>query len=616
MRNKLLSILFCLSIILSSAAAVKADSRNYTVAQAESFCDGIVAYYSSGSYQDFIDSSLCGRAGISAEFYAIAVSQRGSYDFSRYEKALLNYLGFHEIYSASSRLKYALALLASGSTDGYIARTADEAIGKLGIMSLVFGLHVLNNGCTSKLYTADGLVSEILSRQLSDGGWAISGSYGDVDVTAMTLQALAPHYYSRYDVQSAVDSAVSMLSRRQLESGGFSTMNTENCESAAQVVTALSSLGIDPQYDSRFSKSGGNALSAMLSFRSSDGSFSHAYGEGFSESATCQAFYALAAYLRMQYGQGPLYVLDNAVRQQPSAVSTDPPSPNNGGSGNSGSSGGSGDSGSAGSSGSSGNPGSGGAADPTAGASPGSVPGGTSPAVTSPSENSSSPASPASPTAVKPTHGAFQPTATDDEKIATADSSPSGGPGYKLYAIIGVIGAAGIACLVLFLLKKRGKKHFITVLIIAAAGVVFILLTNFQSVEEYRDVKKPDGDLSVTMTIRCDTITGEEKVNSHIPDDGIILPETEFGINEGETVYDVLLSAAKRYGIQIDNRGAAGTAYIAGINYLYEFDYGDLSGWMYRVNGEFPEVGCQSFTLSGGDRIEWLYTTDIGKDLE
>lgn len=78
----------------------------------------------------------------------------------------------------------------------------------------------------------------------------------------------------------------------------------------------------------------------------------------------------------------------------------------------------------------------------------------------------------------------------------------------------------------------------------------------------------------------------------------------------------MLLSAAKRYGIAIDNRGTAGSAYIAGINYLYEFDYGDLSGWMYRVDGEFPEVGCMSYALSGGEKIEWLYTTNIGKDLE
>ena len=55
--------------------------------------------------------------------------------------------------------------------------------------------------------------------------------------------------------------------------------------------------------------------------------------------------------------------------------------------------------------------------------------------------------------------------------------------------------------------------------------------------------------------------------------------------------------------------------YISGINYLYEFDFGDLSGWMYRVNDTAPSVGCGEYHLSDGDFIEWLYTTDIGNDL-
>ena len=119
----------------------------------------------------------------------------------------------------------------------------------------------------------------------------------------------------------------------------------------------------------------------------------------------------------------------------------------------------------------------------------------------------------------------------------------------------------------------------------------------------------------MTISIRCDTITGREKVNRYVPEDGEILGTTTCAIGEGDTVYDVLLRATAEKNIPVDNRGADGAAYIAGINSLYEFDYGDLSGWMYRVNGAFPDVGCQSYTLSDGDVIEWVYTTNIGKDL-
>lgn len=598
MKTKLFALLLCLIFAVSGVAAAHADSVPYTVAQVESLCDGIVAFKAaeSGDYsaQAWLDDGLCDAAGSTAEFYVIGLSQWGDFDCGAYEMALLSYLDTHEVYSASSRLKYALALSAAGSTNRYITDTADEAIGGMGLMSLIFGLHLLNNGYESRLYSTDGLVSEILSWQLSDGGWAVIGSNGDVDVTAMALQALAPHTY-RSDVWSAVNAGVDLLSRLQQDSGAFKGMGVENCESTAQVLTALSDLGIDAQRDGRFVKNGHSVLDGMLQYRNSNGSFSHV-GGGFNESATVQAFYALVAYLRFQYGQGPLYVLDHAVHSIPetpqensggqkhdspfSQENVDYPQEQNS-------------------------------------QSPSAKPNATQSATVSATQAGETVAS-TQPATVKPTYGGFQPAATADQekvgKSATPDQAGSGG--YKLYAVIGIIGAGGVACLILFLLKKRSKKNFIAVAVLAAAGVLFILLTNFQSAESYHEEVKEDGDFTVTMTIRCDTILGMEKKNRHIPDDGVILEETAFSVSEGETVFDVLIDAVKLYGVPVDNRGAQGAAYIAAINYLYEFDYGDLSGWMYRVNGRFPDVGCQSCFLSPGDKIEWLYTTDIGHDLD
>ena len=176
--------------------------------------------------------------------------------------------------------------------------------------------------------------------------------------------------------------------------------------------------------------------------------------------------------------------------------------------------------------------------------------------------------------------------------------------------------SALIACGVLFLLKKRGCKNYIAVAIIAALLIVIILLTNFETVESYRTLgDKGSATGEVTLSIRCDTIAGEDDKPMTIPEDGVILDEAVFTISESSTVYDILLEASKTYGIQIDDRGSENSAYIAGIQYLYEFDYGSMSGWMYRVNGEFPETGCRAYRLSDGDSIEWLYTTNIGKDL-
>ena len=149
-KNKLFTILLCMvTLFCSVLSAVPVSAQTYTVAQVQSLCDGIVAYNGYRGAQDFIDGYLTDNAGTMSEFYVIALSQSGDYDFSRYENALLSYLDDHSVASASSREKYALALAAVGSTDRYIADTADEAIGGMGMMSLVFGLHLLNNGYTT-----------------------------------------------------------------------------------------------------------------------------------------------------------------------------------------------------------------------------------------------------------------------------------------------------------------------------------------------------------------------------------------------------------------------------------------------------------------------------------
>ena len=261
MRNKLLKIIiYCLSVValLTGYIPVNATENNQTVGEAKSFIDGIVDYKlnASGaeSIQQWIDGELTQNAGLSSEWYIIALSQSGNYDFSKYEKALLKYLSQNKVYSASSRLKYALALVASGSTDEYIYTTLNDSIGQQGVMSYVFGLHLLNNGYTSEQYSLASLKDKILSLQLSDGGWAVAGTNSDVDVTAMTIQALAPYYNNDSKIKAAVDKALALLSDRQKPSGAYTSYGIENPESTAQVLVALSSLGIDCMSDSRFIK--------------------------------------------------------------------------------------------------------------------------------------------------------------------------------------------------------------------------------------------------------------------------------------------------------------------------------------------------------------------------
>ena len=130
---------------------------------------------------------------------------------------------------------------------------------------------------------------------------------------------------------------------------------------------------------------------------------------------------------------------------------------------------------------------------------------------------------------------------------------------------------------------------------------------------------------TVTLSITCTTVfdnwdsLDDALKDGYIPEDGVILEETSFPLHEGDTVFDILLRAVQQEGIQMEYQGmdanAFGTVYIEGINYLYEFSCGPLSGWMYTVNGETPDYGCSVYEPEDGDVIEWLYTCDLGNDI-
>ena len=155
--------------------------------------------------------------------------------------------------------------------------------------------------------TREGLVAEILSYQCSDGGWALMGDESDVDMTAMALTSLAP-YQEETDVKAAVDAALTYLSDAQQADGGFMSWGAANSESCAQVIVALTALGIDPAADSRFVKNGASPLDGLCAFACEGGGFRHSDEQTEPDGmATEQGFYALAAYDRFRQGQTRLF---------------------------------------------------------------------------------------------------------------------------------------------------------------------------------------------------------------------------------------------------------------------------------------------------------------------
>ncbi len=128
---------------------------------------------------------------------------------------------------------------------------------------------------------------------------------------------------------------------------------------------------------------------------------------------------------------------------------------------------------------------------------------------------------------------------------------------------------------------------------------------------------------SCTIEIRCDTILNNmgnltPGKNSYVPANGVILATSRVEFADGETVFEVLKRACSYAGIQLEYSYTPmyGSYYIEGINNLYEFDCGEQSGWMYKVNGWFPNYGCSSYTLKDGDTIVWCYTCNgLGADV-
>jgi hypothetical protein len=233
-------------------------------------------------------------------------------------------------YTEYSRVIVALSAIGKDPTDveGYNLLTPlgdfDKTIWQ-GINGPVWALIALDSGnyampqnpdaetqATRQLY-----VNEILSRQLADGGWSLTGTGGstvaaDPDITGMVLQALAK-YTSDSNVQTAVEKALTCLSEMQDSGGGYSSWGTANSESVVQVIVALCELGVDME-DSRFVKNGNTLLDSLLSYQKSDGSFKHTSdGSGSNQMATEQGFYGLVAALRATKGENSLYRMSDAI---------------------------------------------------------------------------------------------------------------------------------------------------------------------------------------------------------------------------------------------------------------------------------------------------------------
>lgn len=437
----------------------------------------------------------------------------------------------------------------------------------------------------SKNYDAPGreeLITSILGQQFEDGGWAVTpegstpATTADVDMTAMAIQALAPYYNTREDVTDAVNKALVCLSGKQLEDGRFQSWGTTNSESAAQVVVALSALGIDADKDTRFVKSGNSALDGLLSFAVKTGGFGHD-DNVVNQMATEQAYYALAAYDRFDRKANRLYDMSDVVPMEDVDAQGVIALINNIG------------------------------------------------YVDEYSYNR-----------IADARSAYDNlSAADKAKVTNYSILEDAEDAYKTilrkkqserYKEL----KAHYDDLLNDKTKKYGtaaKKKLASILQQAQTDMNAAVSCErveeiFQKAMSDLDAVKP-GDIEVTFRL-IGALEATQDVNltsdSYLPEYVTWVPTKTYALQENATVYDLFTEAMKDAGLRYIGAESnyVSTIYAPsclGGYALSEFTNGTRSGWMYTVNGTHVNKGLQYWTLNDGDVVIWHYVNDYAHEV-
>ena len=178
--------------------------------------------------------------------------------------------------------------------------------GLQGSNGLIYALLLLDAGDyeppADKAQLRKEYVEELLSYQKESGAFCLDNSLsGDIDITAMAVQALAP--YEENEAKEAVMRALNWLADRMTEDGGFIYEDSDSSESSSQMILALCALGRDPAEDEQFRKNGTDLLTGLDRYRLKNGMYVHTT-EGGKENkmATWQALLALEAVERLRTG--------------------------------------------------------------------------------------------------------------------------------------------------------------------------------------------------------------------------------------------------------------------------------------------------------------------------
>ena len=410
-----------------------------------------------------------------------------------------------------------------------------HTIGEKGIMSYIWGLYMVDVwNMDNASMNSDEIIDTLISIQCSDGGYTLAGDEGDVDVTAMAVQVLAPAYNRNMlastitpekaaPLNKAMTASIDFLTTHQLTDGDYESFGTRCSESTAQAILALSSIDhmrFRILTDYALVKNGKTVFDGLMLYANEDGGFSHALEGVSNDMATSQSLQALTSLIGKD-------TYAHAVKRKNETQNI--------------------------------------------------IPAG---------------------------------------EIKNTASSASGKAGTIPLKILIPASVFLIAALVGGFLSFKKKKpiHIISALVVALLASALFLALDIRSKEGFENeeskvllTENAKNTSCISFSIRAYTISEDD-----------IFPETTLYVAKDSSVFEILKEVCRTEGIQLDyeNNSVYGLAYIKGINSIYEYDHGDLSGWMYRVNGVLPGIGCGYYKIEDGDRVEILYSTNIGRDLD
>ena len=418
------------------------------------------------------------------------------------------------------------------------------------------------------------LIEAILADRVGNG-WSLDGGTADTDMTAMALQALAPYNDEEHpEVKSAIEAALTLLSGMQQNDGGFASFGTANSESAAQVVVALSALGLDANTDSRFVKNGHSVLENLLSYAQEDGSFLHLSdgSSGNNQMAAEQGTYALVAYDRHVKGKHSLYDMTDVVKREDASAQE-----------------------------------------------------------VIDMIDSIDEVNEYSYDAIAEARNAYNKlSAADKAKVTNYNTLTAAEDAYK--AILSEKQTerykelkAHYDELLSDKTKKYGnaaKKKLQSILQTAQRDMNAAVSCErvediFQKAMADLDAVK-SGDIEVTFRL-IGALEATQDVDlttdSYLPEYVTWVPTKTYALQENATVYDLFTEAMSDAGLRYIGAESnyVSTIYAPsclGSYALSEFTNGKKSGWMYTVNGKHPNQGLKNWTLNDGDVVIWHYVND------